>query len=260
MANDMSPIRQDTAPARGHAPRAAPAVPGILLNTLPKSGSIYLVTALREGLALQQKSVSLGYFPIDLADWQGIRALRSGGMIAQTHLDASPANLQIFEHYLDRWIVHVRDPRQALLSWVHHLAKYYVKRGHPAFESCPAAPAEYYGWSLGRQIDWQIGVYLPQAVGWIEDWLRYAQTMRSKVLITSFEDLVRSEPIFMRTILDFLGIPHALMRRAEVKKTEATHFRMGRVDEWVEVFTPDQARSATKLIPDALLREFRWRA
>ena len=84
--------------------------------------------------------------------------------------------------------------------------------------------------------------------------------MRSKVLITSFEDLVRSEPIFMRTILDFLGIPHALMRRAEVKKTEATHFRMGRVDEWVEVFTPDQARSATKLIPDALLREFRWRA
>ena len=85
MANDMSPIRQDTAPARGQAPGAAPAVPGILLNTLPKSGSIYLVTALREGLALQQKNVSLGYFPIDLADWR-TRHLAHEDKLVRNHI------------------------------------------------------------------------------------------------------------------------------------------------------------------------------
>lgn len=252
------PQKQGAAPSAVSGSGVQPRIPGILFNTLPKSGSIYVSAYLREALGLQLKEVALGYFPRDVANWQAIKELRSGGLIAQTHLDASQANLQIFEYYLDRWIVHVRDPRQAMLSWVHHLARYYKTRGEPAFEACPAAPPEYYGYSLEKQIGWQLEVYLPQAVQWIADWVRYAETMRARVLITAFEDLVRSEPVFIRTILDFYGIPHRLLGQAQVKKTEAAHFRAGRVDEWAEVFTPDQARRATALIPAELMSRFGW--
>lgn len=261
MPGEIAAPQQSAAAAmRSRAAAAGQAAPGILLNTLPKSGSIYLLTYLSKALHLQQKSVALGYFPNDLADWQGIKAIGSGGRIAQTHLDASPANLQIFEYYLRRWIVHIRDPRQALLSWVHHLVKHRSMREDLPLESCPAPPQEYYDYTLGRQIDWQIGVFLPQAVRWIEDWLAYARSMRASVLITTFEDLVRSEPVFIRTVMAFYGVQAHQALNVEVTKNDATHFRAGQVDEWMEVFTPDQARRAAKVIPETLLNEFRWRA
>lgn len=87
------------------APRCRPepaSGPPIHLVTLPKSGSVYLWNVLSKGLGYECDSVSTGCFPRDVADWRKVRATAASGVIVQSHLDASRANLQILGHYLPR--------------------------------------------------------------------------------------------------------------------------------------------------------------
>jgi DNA-binding transcriptional LysR family regulator len=61
--------------------------------------------------------------PHNGAGLRDARALVGGGYVAQSHLAPSLENLQILQHYRLKTVLHLRDPRQALLSWVHHIAR-----------------------------------------------------------------------------------------------------------------------------------------
>ena len=89
-----------------------------------------------------------------------------GGFVSQNHLAPSPENLQILQHFKLKMVLHLRDPRQALLSWIHYL--HYITHGNDTSEQLlyftPRTPFGYFELSLSRQIDWQIENYMPQLV------------------------------------------------------------------------------------------------
>ena len=93
----------------------------IFLNTMPKSGSVYITNTLAKGLGRKHDAISNGYWMNDRIDESKLYKVSDKKLISQTHLPASSSNLCLYDRYTERVIVHVRDPRQSTLSWCHHL-------------------------------------------------------------------------------------------------------------------------------------------
>jgi hypothetical protein len=237
--------------------------PPIHLVTLPKSGSVYLWNVLSKGLGYECDSVSTGCFPRDVADWRKVRSTSAGGVIVQSHLDASRANLQILGHYLPRLQVHLRDPRQATLSMLHHLAGLWKKhRSRDVMLPVqPLPPQEFFEQPLSRQVEWMVEHYLPGCIQWIGEWLAVAdgRVPGPAIHITSFEQMLQDEDALLRGTLEFFGIAPDRFAKPARDDAMMAHFRQGTADEWRTVYAPDQQAKAAGLIPDEWKRRFGWR-
>jgi hypothetical protein len=234
--------------------------PSLLVNALPKSASTYLSEVLERGLRAKRISLTVGVFPEDLILFSQIQTFTEGGQIARHHFPASETNLAYLRHFNLRPIIHVRDPRAALVSWTHQLAN---ARGgwnelfwyYPSI--CP--PAIF----LDRDFEWQLqwcfehhfGVFLD----WIYGWCAAADRKSVEVLFTSYEDLVRDEDGTLRKMLDFSGLT-AHFKHPRVPPSPELLFREGKIDGWRDVASQlaGLATRATQSIPDALWRRFKW--
>jgi len=246
---------------RRAAPEASP-LPSICVFSIPKSGTVFTGQMLARGLRLAPTSVSAGCFPRYSLDIEKLAAFCRGGQVASTHAHASLENLQMISAFADRWVVHIRDPRSVLLSWVHHLQRLHAERHaspHQLLYCYPAPPEEYFRYPLARQIDWNIEHFLAGAVAWIRGWLEIVDDGRYRILLTTYSDIVADERRFIGSILDFYGIARERFRRPLIERTvAASHFRVGREDEWADVFSPRQIERTTAMIGETLLERFGW--
>ncbi len=113
------------------------AVAGDPPNTIPKSGSIYLANAFCRGLGIPFMRISGGWFPLDTVVRAQLAKLARGNAVTQEHLDANPPNRLALGIALDRFVVHLRDPRMTTLEAVHHMMTEKELRGRgPANSTC----------------------------------------------------------------------------------------------------------------------------
>lgn len=231
-----------------HSLQAQP-LPFLMLNTLPKSGSIFLAQSLHRGLDIPVKRISPGYVPIDLADYQRLAEASAGNAIAQAHLDANPTNLRLLARYSPRIVLHLRDPRQALLSWVHHL-QYYASQGELLNALVtPQPPAALFEGNLSAQIDWHLAHHFSNLLAWMENWLAHIETQASPtVFVTQFQDLRENAHTTILRILDFYDIPHWRYTSPALPRTRDLHFRKGELEEWREAFNPTQQKIAGEMM------------
>jgi hypothetical protein len=222
----------------------------ILLNTMPKSGSIYAARSLQKIVGLDFIYLGNGYNLIDQIALTAARKFRGGGYISQNHFAPSAENLQILEHFKLKMVLHLRDPRQALLSWIYHLDQ--ITDGNDDSEFLlyftPRTPPGYFGSSLSRKIDWQIENSLPDVVAWTKRWLEIVDRGRIPILITHQNDLRTNEKAFFDSILAFYQIDCDYVP-PDLPKTEETHFRRADPEEWRRTFTAEQVAVATSRFP-----------
>lgn len=145
-------------------------LPPILVNTMPKSGSIFIVRCLSQGLGIAETKIAVSLFPDDLVIRDKLDDLALGNQVAQQHLPARDLNLRFLRNRLNRMIVHVRDPRQATLSWLHHLDNFHAHRYlEPACERgleavSPGLPEGYFERSLPEKIGHLLATHFPQLI------------------------------------------------------------------------------------------------
>jgi hypothetical protein len=258
----LSPARQSIA----KDDRTRTRLPPILLNTMPKSGSIFILRCLSQGLGIGETKIATNLFPDDLIIREKLDDLALGNLIAQQHLPARDINLSFLGRRLDRMIVHVRNPRQAMLSWLHHLDNFHAHRHiEPACELgleavTPALPPDYFERTISEKIDHLLDAHLPQLINWTEDWVDAADSRSGlEIRITTFENFVADPAAFLESLLDYFGIAQADFDATKLPRREArTHFRKGLTDEWRTVFSAAQQDKAAAMIPETLARRFAW--
>jgi hypothetical protein len=242
--------------------RAVRAKKSILLNTMPKSGSVYTAKTLAAILGLDLRYIGHQYVLIDQINVQLARMISAGGYVSQNHLSPSPENLQIIQHFKLKMVLHLRDPRQALLSWIYHLDR--VASRNDTSEillfCAPRTPVGYFDFSLTEKIDWQIENYLPQLVSWVAKWLEVADRGTVEILVTHQHDLRTAEKLFFDRILQFYGFGTDYVLPNLPKTIEETHFRHADPTEWINTFTPGQVARATLVIPPSMMKRFGWNA
>jgi len=77
---------------------------------------------------------------------------------------------------------------------------------------------------------------------------------------------VENEDAFWNSILEFYNIEKSLFKFKPFKPEEhlnplvegELHYRNSRLDEWREVFTVEQCKKSTELIPEWLFKRFKW--
>ncbi|MEG3857507.1 tetratricopeptide repeat protein, partial [Microcoleus sp. herbarium12] len=246
----------------------------ICLCALPKSGTVYIAQALQNGLNIPGSPTDLvACVPIGLLDyyWQ-IKSpeiyTKPVSCVITVHTNPHEWNQFTTLRIVDRLLVNVRDPRQALVSWVDHLNRTQQSRDAPTqeelFFKLKSCPQDYFSRSITEQINHEIeSGFLPKAIKWIEGWLDAEEnpSFYPKILFTQQEELVTNPKALFESILNFYEIETTKFTFPEPPKfLEGTHYRKGRTDEWREVFAPEQIEKASSLMPDRLLDRFGWQA
>lgn len=223
---------------------------------------MYIGSALVRGLGCEHEleGLSGGAFP-DKRVMQGYLGPRnSGGHVFQEHLDANRYNLFVLELMLPKFILHVRDPRQATLSWLHHFNKSHPHPRHTLETVYYRVPDSYYDLDNDGQLDYWLESWLPILVRWTADWLAALNDSRWKldVLVTRFEDFRADPEQFFAQILDFYCIDGKDWVAPDSPVQGALHYRKGKTDEWRQRFTARQTALCEMQIPNELALVFGW--
>lgn len=243
----------------------------ILFNALPKSASSFIGDALATGLnARMFAEVGGGAWPEFFLNQRLIQDVARTKSITSPHVAAVPVNLVTIAEYFQRMVVHVRDPRQATLSYVHNCLK--NEKTDPVVNKVLLLPGDFFAWPFVRQVDYHIDHHLPTLIAWIRGWVEAESNdgFPTKILFTCFEDFVRDKRAYVQEILGFYGIRydrydyHVIERKPKVREAPGSRrrneklFRKGLTDEWREVFTPQQQQRASAQIPQDLCSRFGW--
>jgi Flp pilus assembly protein TadD len=237
-----------------------PPTPPILVVTLPKSGSIYLHRALRDGLGKREIPHNVaGRLPQVGIELTALSRLIGAHGIIVAHYSPSHPNIVEIGARLDRMVVHVRDPRQAMISWCHFLPAY-AGGTDPAEATLYGLPEGFITWDQSAQLDWLIDHHFALWVDWIQGWHQATAEDRlsTRVLFTRHEDLVADRSKFFERILQFYEIDPTLFKAPPLPHRGESNFRSGETQEWRRVMTPAQQARVNALLPPALADVFDW--
>ena len=266
LAGELQVVKSDYASIKNIADEyrkglEASRLPPLLFTTMPKSGTYYISKLFGDGLFIGKRIVSHQYFPDDVIRQPELRVLSRGNCISQDHFGASRINLTHIGRHVDRMIVHLRDPRQAMLSYVHYLddERFRKNEQETRLFIYPPLPEDFYELEISSRIDWAIESWLPLLVQWVEGWVEAAEKQaRPDIKFTRFEDMVANRDAFVSEVLAYFGIPRERFFEPNIVEDPEIHFRKGETDEWRRVFNAAQSAAASARIPAALASRFGW--
>ncbi len=246
-----------------HTRRAASPAgsPAILLCALPKSASVFLWVTLAALLKIPMCRIAIGDFLDAKVVPAWAETFARGSAVTHDHLAATAENLEgLAAAGLSRIYVHVRDPRQAVLSKVHMMRsdmRRRIRKGNASESDHRLGNAD-----PGVLIDGILEHQLKANVEWIGGWLRAQEHDRAAfdIRVGSFEEMHVDNVAYLEGILSFFGaqgrpdVPIAEVIRIVNETPGGRNFRKGETDEWRRAFTPEQQELAWRLI-DPTIRE-----
>jgi len=252
-------------------------LPPILVIALPKSGSVYLQRALRRTLQVQVRHVGVAGMSGSTFGHAPLCRFERGNAVSREHLQPRACSLSALARYgLRKAVLHIRDPRAAVVSWTRHMDREMENRGFRAVElACEATmPGAYPDWSFAERLQWQVENMLPQFVRWIEDWLELVEASRDvEFLLTDYSALCDDARGLVMRILEFYEIAYdpdwismpvvrigknniyTLPDRARPEGSQPSEaFRPG----WATAMPAATLQAANALVPPALSNKFGW--
>ena len=230
------------------------------LNTMPRSGSMYMSHHLGRVYGTLFFRIASPGFPESHLIEEKVRILSKGGLWDQGHLNASEGNLDILEaNGVSRILLHVRDPRQATLSWAHHSEREMVgPNAHLRLRMGNRVPRDYDDRAWDEKLQWHAENWLPVLVEWTKRWVDVqSNDPRFRIKLSEFRNLKERPIETINGMFELFDIP---FRTEEVLETRPglAHFRKGSVDEWQDVFSIKQKETMGRLIPVEMKTMFGW--
>ncbi|MBI4767539.1 MAG: hypothetical protein HY787_23585 [Deltaproteobacteria bacterium] len=234
------------------AERISKGLPSPLLVTQNKSGSVSVANILSSGFDLPCVTYSLANLQVIPSM---LREYLRGGACFVTHLLPTRQNIDLLKAAgIKKMMVHLRDPRQIVLSLAHHIQKY---KKHDYFER--QRMIANHSSNLRHCIDDLIDrVWLPTLKFQLE-WLAASQEI--DISFTTFEQFITDPPAFLERLLDAYGGDRNCFNRSAAFSLDINtdrHFRKGELEEWREVFTAAQIDRVNSTMPNDLKSFFEW--
>lgn len=230
-----------------------------LLTSLPKSGTIFLQNWIQLMLMNHASktppviNIGASTFPADILDLSKILDILEQKGVGMRHFDCSPQNIQVIEELKIPVIVHTRDPRSSLLSWIHHSIRL-IKEGQKVqlLRNTPKPPIALFEKTLAEIIDWHLDNYLPGQCQWISEWKKYAEN-NPLIKIKEFSELKENPLQYIASICEFIGTNDEKIMDPP-NPEDGVHFRKGLVDEWKDIFSKPQQEKANQILKRVSIR------
>jgi len=248
-------------PLAGDAVEQKPDAP-FFYNAMPQSGPFYFVRTMSSFFDLDTFRVTKKTFPEDqIFENPFIRFIDQGDKkIVEAYADPSSHNIGLFQKHLPKFVLHVRDPREALVSWIDYVDRH---RNHKFTlgRVPPVPPPEYFDWNFEEKADWQIEHYFSYCVDWLEQWLdTLDQHPELEIKVTTFEEMVTDPLNFFREIVSFYGGDAEDFTEGDVFPIWRAqyHFTEEDIATWKERLTNEQQERVTAEMPDRFFEYFGW--
>lgn len=244
--------------------------------TMPKSGSGFWNLNFGQALNISDNSgrknnncMAVGNTPEELVAWSMVNpqvegelkdfvnsTKRSGTIFyLQSHMQADLWGA--INASIGKCVVHIRDPRQALLSWAKQHRALKDQRITYGIEG-DIIPQSILDGTWEDQIKYYIENEYPKFVNWLVNWLRVASENAGKILLTTFDDLFNDNMALVAKILNFMGYTNAKDVAIESRASDNGHFRCGELYEFARVYSSEQMHAVNALIPEEIFVRFGW--
>ncbi len=223
---------------------------------------MYTVDRLKKKFQLEHVRANAGAFPefqinsFELQDCIKAGERSGHGCIFKGHQPPSRHNLIILETFFEKMVLNVRDPRQALLSWINNVEH----MRDDVYSRLMGIPHEYFDWSWETKLDWQIDNYFQLQIDWLDQWWKCLLEKKTKfeIILTRFEDLKQNAALHFKRICDAYNLPQMLPEDMPTPKQGESNYRSGSINEWRQVFSETQKGKLQKKIPSSLASFYDW--
>jgi Sulfotransferase domain len=225
-------------------------LPSILMVTQAKAASAAVGQIFHSGFELPSFAYSLADVAV-IESWA--RDFARGGACYTNHLFPYAESIaRLKRSGVSKVIVHLRDPRQSLLSAIHHVET------RPDTVEIAQLKMGFNQKSIEERADQLLEFYISR-IRFIDGWIEAQNDLN--VMFSTFEEFVSDRDAFVQRYVDFYGGPpeHFSYQKAVSSQAGKDYrFRAGRTDEWREVFSPKYAARLSQLLPDDLKQRFGW--
>lgn len=228
----------------------------LLFACLPKSAGTSICRAVEQYSGIPQGGTvavtDSDYFPNARISADAFNVAINHHVQLHTHLRATPENLSaLTKSGVSHVLVHIRDPRQAFVSYYFHSqnAMGLIRNIH--------ANSAYDGLNNQEKFRWFMEFYYPRFIQWILEWIQVEDELSRypiKLKFTTFEDMLRGgQARLVREICNFFEVAGK-----DVNTEQRNRLRKGAVDEWRSVIPESYHSSLWKMLPAALADKFGW--
>jgi hypothetical protein len=232
-----------TATARG--------LPSAFLITQAKSASVSVGNIFSSGFELPTVLYSIANVRV-VASWLDNFLL--GGASYVTHLNPTERNIDLLHRgKANNILVHVRDPRQQIISLLNHYRRYPEQLGRSERGTLTQDNEQESFWRVMHNI------FVPNTIGWIDGW--YKAREKLSLNFSTFEEFVRDRREFTERLVAIYGGDTRYFNAANALTDHAGidyHKRLGVIDEWRSVLNRKQIDEINRLIPSYFWSAFGW--
>jgi hypothetical protein len=200
---------------------------------LPKSGTEWISHVLRKSMWSGGSRVRGGKWGLDEGSLEISvveQVMREGGLCG-SHIHPGGQNLEILKYYQPNVLIHVRDPRQALVSAVHFFNSNKQFLHNELLLKINGLPKNYFDLPVDKQIDFLIPTFFRYALDWISKWEQVMdQSILDNVIFLKYENFIANETSYFQDVFDLVGL-NCTYEKTSPKANER-NFRSGSKDEW----------------------------
>ena len=222
---------------------------------MPKSAGSSLAATAAKALSLKRWAYGLddkrapGYASSRL-DAEIAKRLCNRKLLIQTHAMPWKENIEILKKYHNnKFIVHIRDPRDAVISYFHMAEKEQVVRMRFSHMD-----KNYNKMKRIERLNRVVNIIYPRYIEFITGWVAAADMASSNALVTSFEQFVLSPQKVSSDVAEFLS-----QKKLEMNSSiENIHYRKGKILGGAEYFSKEVQNTLYRQIPSEISRRFGW--
>ena len=237
--------------------------PAVIFVCMMKSGSEYIRDTVSSALNLPIMHPTVGDLPSDSIIPSAFELASGGGCVVRLHSSATCHNLDVFRSFnQERLIVHVRDPRQVLISWVHHMARIGVSEYLSSLHSYSFdIPSDFRNWPFEERLDWSISEFYQTQLEFLESWMgQDVKKVIPVVEFTNLDDLIADKAGYFRRFSQFYGINTSKVITRSIEHSPRRHrnYRRGDSSEWRVVLSTHQKRILSKITSPKLCKFYNF--
>ena len=227
----------------------------IIFIAIPKSASKTIANRLAHAM---KSSVHLVGIKRGKGLWPGNTAIPFGklllavikGKVAHEHLVADKETVAKLSRVASSVVVHVRDPRQVLISMAHP----FIEAGAEVARF-GVNPKKIDRDNMTEMFDYLIETVFPVLVKYVNDWVNVSRGGPVEVAFLQYEQFIVNPSAYFSALAKAIGDPDL-----KITSGYSQHYRKGKIDEWRDVLTNRQQVIVNSGIPRELREQFGWPA
>jgi hypothetical protein len=215
----------------------------VFLTSFPKSGSSFLRVVLTNLLSLEYQKGTYDWFNEQDLYYPHLMEKWDKEKISHQHSKATPANLELFNRFSIRPVVHFRNLFDVVVSYSDHIVKH--RKIPHAF-----IPESYFDSSQEEQYDFIIDMVIPWYFHFHVSWMDAIGSGKITALVTTYEEMLADELAFFRRILEFYGqsrTDEAIQAAIQASRGKATRKNVGVSGRGARLLTGTQRKKIMKL-------------